>query len=559
VIRPGRNPMAALAALTAPMMGAGDVKKDGSSTTLVDDIKQQQDEVSRLIREPGHLGMVLRSRAKREKARVLLFVDQFEELYTQVTDPKERLAFTAALASAADDLAAPVRVVLSLRSDFLDRVSEDAAFVAEVTQGMFFLTTPARDGLRDALVQPAEMAGYEFQTPAMLDDMLAHLESTPGALPLLQFAASKLWEKRDNVQKLLTHSAYQSMGGIAGALATHADAVVAEMQPPMQALARAVFLRLITPERTRAIVSLAELGELSASAADVQRLVDRLVSARLLVVSSTGEGGIGSTTIEIVHESLIHSWPALRRWLEETSEDAAFIDQVRVASKQWQQRGRPTGLLWRGSDADDVRIWAKRGRMMVLSETQRAFVEAVMTEANRAQRRRSVITVGVVTFLSLLLVGAVAMLLKIRQSEQRASDEAVAARNAEIKAVTALAEAREKERQRLEAETAKSQAQGAQKVAEGDRDQAMIDLEDKNDQLQEALTLATEEQLKAKEEKRRAEVAAQSALAAETQAQAAAGEARSARREAERLYELEKQRRQKLEEQLGSPMVDTLK
>jgi len=559
-IRPGRSPMAALAALTAPMVGGSSgKKKDGSSTTLVDDIKEQQDEIGRLLREPGHLGMVLRSRAKREKGKVLLFVDQFEELYTQVADPRERLAFTAALASAADDAAAPVRVVVSLRSDFLDRMSEDPAFVAEVTQGLFFLTTPTRDGLRDALVQPAEMAGYQFETPMMVDDMLAHLETTPGALPLLQFAASKLWERRDNVQKLLTHSAYQSMGGIAGALATHADAIVAEMQPPMQALARAVFLRLITPERTRAIVSLAELAELSPAGGEIQRLVDRLVSARLLVVSSTGEGGVGSTTIEIVHESLIHSWPALRRWLEETSEDSAFLDLVRSAAKQWNSRGRPHGLLWRGSEADDVRIWSKRGRTGVLSDVQRAFIEAVLADATRAQRRRSIITVTVVAMLSLMLIGAVGALLKIRRSEQRASDEAVAARSAEGEARASLAAAQDKERQRLEAEAAKSQALAAQGVAEGDRDQAYRDLEDKNNLLQDALTKATEEETKARDEKKRAEDAAEAAVAAQAQAQAAAAEAKAARKEAERLYNLEKDRTRKLEEQLGSPMVDTLK
>jgi serine/threonine protein kinase len=559
-VRPGRNPMAALAALTSQLVGGKDgKKKDGSSTTLVDDIKQQQDEVGRLIREPGHLGMVLRSRAKREKGKILLYVDQFEEVYTLVGDAKERLAFTAALASAADDIAAPVRVVVSLRSDFLDRVSEDPAFVAEVTAGMFFLTTPTRDGLKDALVQPAEMAGYQFETPMMVDDMLAHLETTPGALPLLQFAASKLWERRDNVQKLLTHSAYQSMGGIAGALATHADATVADMQPPTQALARAVFLRLITPERTRAIVSLAELSELAPAAGEIQRLVDRLVSARLLVVSSTGEGGVGSTTVEIVHESLIHSWPALRRWLEETSEDSAFIDLLRTASKQWNGRGRPVGLLWRGSEADDVRIWAKRGRMNLLNDVQRAFVEAVIVEASRAARRRSVITIVVVAALSLMLVFAVAALLKIRASEQRAGEEAVAARRAEGEAKAALATAQDKERQRIAAETAKSRAEGAQHVAESDRDQAYRDLEAKNNLLQDALTRATEEETKAKDEKLRAEAAAEAARAAEAAAQTAQAEANLAKQEAEQLYNLEKDRRQKLEEQLGSPMVDTLK
>ena len=63
--------------------------------------------------------------------------------------------------------------------------------MAELTQGLFFLDPPSREGLRDALVQPAELAGYRFETPAMVDDMLEHLATTPGALPLLQFAATQ--------------------------------------------------------------------------------------------------------------------------------------------------------------------------------------------------------------------------------------------------------------------------------------------------------------------------------------------------------------------------------
>lgn len=209
------------------------------------------------------MGQVLRARARRANRKILLFVDQFEELYTLVADPAERAAFTACLSGAADDASAPVRVVLSLRSDFLDRVGEDPQLMTEVMQGLFFLTPPGRDGLRDALVQPAEMAGYHFENPVMVEEMLTHLETTPGALPLLQFAATKLWDAKDSTRKLLTQNAYNAMGGIGGALASHADSVLSELSPQSQTLARQLFLRLITPERTRAIVSLAELAEMS--------------------------------------------------------------------------------------------------------------------------------------------------------------------------------------------------------------------------------------------------------------------------------------------------------
>ncbi|MFN7133614.1 MAG: serine/threonine protein kinase, partial [Myxococcales bacterium] len=333
VVRPGRNPMSALANIVSPLLG--------TSSNLQDDLSAQQKLAEKIRQEPGYVGSVLRARARREKHNILLFVDQFEELYTNVAEEAERKAFTACLSGIADDATSPIRVVLSIRSDFLDRVPEDQRFMSELTQGLFFLTSPNRDGLKDALVQPAEMAGYHFETPAIVDDMLEHLHATQGALPLLQFAASKLWDSRDPARKLLTEASYKSIGGIAGALASHADAVLNELSGPSRNLVRAIFLRLVTPERTRAIASITELRELSQDAPEIQRIIDQLVQARLLVVQSGG--GADGASVEIVHESLIHSWPTLKRWLDETGEDSAFLEQLRNAARQWQAKGHDSG------------------------------------------------------------------------------------------------------------------------------------------------------------------------------------------------------------------------
>jgi len=113
IIRPGRDPLGALAATVAPFVI--------TSTTLEDELLQQRKLVERLRAEPGYAGTVLRSRARRDGRHILLFVDQTEELYTQVAEPAERMAFTTCLAGIADDATAPTRVLVSLRSDFLDR------------------------------------------------------------------------------------------------------------------------------------------------------------------------------------------------------------------------------------------------------------------------------------------------------------------------------------------------------------------------------------------------------------------------------------------------------
>src|SRR5262249_33209873 len=147
---------------------------------------------------------------------------------------------------------------------------------------------------------------------SMIESMLDHLEHTPGALPLLQFAASQLWETRDRNRRLLTAESYRRIGGIAGALASHADAVGTACTQREQQLVRALFLRLVTPERTRAIVPVSELYELSPDPSEVHRVVDRLVRSRLLVGQTTNTANAAASvggTVEIVHESLINGWP----------------------------------------------------------------------------------------------------------------------------------------------------------------------------------------------------------------------------------------------------------
>jgi len=393
IIRPGRTPIEALASMIQPMVAR--------AANLADDVAAQRTLVETLHREPGHLGHVLRLRSRREDRRLLLFVDQFEELYTQVADPAERAAFTACLSAVADDATSPLRVVLSMRSDFFDHVAEDRQFIGALTKGLLFLARPGREGLRDAIANPAKLAGYQFELDATVDDMLDHLEATPGALPLLQFAAARLWDMRDTTRRLLTHASYVAMGGVAGALASHADRVMTDIGPQKVPLVRAILLRLVTAERTRAIVPLAELRELSPDGGDVQWLIDQLVDARLLV-AQTLDGGKG-TTVEIVHESLVHGWPTLRRWLDEHQDDAALVEQLRTAAHQWAAKHRDPGLLWRGDALAEYQRWRRRHTASLLP-LEAAFGAASVAETARGRRIRQVIVACAVVATAVFVV-----------------------------------------------------------------------------------------------------------------------------------------------------------
>ncbi len=554
VLRPGRNPMAALVSVLAPMQA--------TSHTVADEVERQAKAIKRLKDEPGYLGATMRAQAIKENKRVLLFVDQFEELYTNVTDIEERQAFVRCLAAAADDPTAPVRLVISVRSDFLDRVAENPAFMAELNQGLFFLLPPNRDGLRDALVQPAEMAGYHFEDPAIVEDMLDHLASTPGALPLLQFTATKLWDGRDIGRKLFTRDSYQKVGGIAGALASHADAVLNKMTPTAQGLVRALFLRLVTPERTRAIISMKELEELAKDQDEVKRAIDQLAYARLVVVQ-TAEAG-GQSTVEIVHESLIHSWPTLKKWLDEGHEDSVFMEQLRQAARQWQQKAHDAGLLWRGEIVSEARKFRGRYRGE-LPWVQESFLRAVFDAHDKGIRRKRLVVVGGFVFLGVLVAAAMVALFFINQQRGKAQSAAVEATRAEKlaktekqKAEDALAEVIRKEEERKAAVTDLELTDKELRDAYLDLTAREADLKSKGEELQRsnaellvALEEADTEKEKAEKEKEKAEKAESAANSAADRARDAEKDAVDAKKEVDVLLAKERKRVKELEEEIG--------
>lgn len=505
IVRPGRQPLIALAnALIVATDGHVRSSEHYRSRALA----------NRLSVEPGYAGVLLRERARECRHKILIFVDQFEELYTLVHDSRERITFTTCLSGMADDPNAPLRVVVSIRSDFLDRGSENRRFMADLTPGLVFLPPPDREGLREALTKPAEMFGYGFENPQMVEHMIDTLATTPGALPLLQFAATKLWETRDRQHKLLTQRRYNEIGGVGGALASHADEVLNALPPRAQELVRAIFLRLITPERTRAIASIGELHELTLDTETIQRLIDYLSSARLLVVQS-GDDEFGDASIEIVHEVLIRSWPRLTYWLDSHQEDAVFLEQLRVAAKQWQAKGYTRGLLWSGEAEAEARRWHRRYRGP-LGKLQSHYLSAVFAAADRVKRKKRLVLIGSFAFLLALVAAAAVALLWIHNAEQRAVEQAQVARTAEREAQHRLEMYEQEQKAREAAEKEKA-------VAQGERDKANNRAE------------MTYEQLKRSWESEK-----------------------KARKKTERLLRAEKRRIARIEEQLGSAVIRRL-
>jgi hypothetical protein len=326
--------------------------------------------------------------------------------------------------------------------------------------------------------------------------------------------------------------------------------VVAECSPREQTLVRALFLRLVTPERTRAIVPVTELYELSGEPGEIHRVVDRLVRSRLLVGQTTtsASGATVGGTVELVHESLITGWPLLRRWLDETQEDAAFLEQLRNAAKQWQIRGYAKDLLWRGEAMQEARHWYSRYRGQ-LPDLQRAYLEAVFALSVRATRRKRLAVIGSMAFLSLLVVAAGVALYTIRAAQQEAT--AQAQRVAQQLALT---------------QTAEKAAKSAEATANTEREKAVAarnDLATKNADLiaaiddarraqqaaEQARLDAEQARVRAEKSKRQERRSRRKATEAAAAAEVAAEDARRARDKADALLEQERKRVEELEKQ----------
>ncbi|XYI00649.1 protein kinase domain-containing protein [Sorangium sp. So ce1128] len=437
ILRPGRRPLSSLADVLVQVTETASTTAVATASTP--ELSGHDRLVATLRTQPGCLGAGLRARCRREESthRILLFVDQLEELYTLGAAPEERAAFLTCLEGAADDASSPLRVLLAIRSDFLDRMAEDCNFINDVAHGLWFLPPMGREGLREALTWPLEAARYRFETAEMIEDMLRTLESTRSPLPLLQFTATKLWEARDHERRLLTRESYEQLGGVAGALSAHADAVLSALPMREQRLARTVFLRLVTPERTRAVVSLDELCELEQDGEDhigdgIARVVQHLASARLVLIESGDERE--GTTVELVHESLIDRWVKLRQWLDESQQDAQFLTRLHAAAHQWEASGQADGLLWRDRAAEDARAWHERRHAAQgaewrsgLGKREERYLLAVMMFAERARRLRWRLATGAIAALTAIAVMVSYLAVRANQQATRAEQQATRA------------------------------------------------------------------------------------------------------------------------------------
>jgi formylglycine-generating enzyme required for sulfatase activity len=316
---PGRDPVGALTAALASALGA------------------EEGELSRALRaDPAELSRTLRKHLG-DTAGLLVFIDQLEEIAT--LGREEDAALVEELLVRLCTGPPGLRLLATVRADFLTRLASLPVLGDEIPQALQLLRPLSPERIREAIVGPAHAAGIRFESESLVETLVNATAQARGGLPLLQFALAELWEARDRERGVITAAALTSMGGVAGALARHADAVLASLLPAQRGAARRQLVRLVTLHATRARRAEAELtgGETAARAA-----LDGLIRGRLVVICEDEAG----SSYELAHEALIEGWPALRAWLQEDAGGRLVRERLAQAAVEWERLGRAREALW---------------------------------------------------------------------------------------------------------------------------------------------------------------------------------------------------------------------
>jgi WD40 repeat protein len=340
--------------------------------------------------------------------RLLLVVDQLEELFTQCRHEADREAFVAnLLAAAAPD--GRTTIILGLRADFYAHCAEYAGLRQGLEQHQFYLGPMSTRELRRAIEGPADHAGWTFQ-PGLVGLLLRDVRGEPGALPLLSHALLETWRRRSG--RTLTLRGYAGSGGVHGAIARTAESVYNHrLDEEQRAIARNIFLRLTEvaegTQDTRRRATLSELVTSTQQAPAVEEVLSILTEVRLITLSgdlappepqalsaaegteidrSVNEGPVLSeseATAEVAHEALIREWPTLRAWIDEDREGLRIHRHLTEAARDWEELDRDPGALYRGARLAQAQEWAA-GHDDRLNELEREYLQA--SQAREAER-----------------------------------------------------------------------------------------------------------------------------------------------------------------------------
>ncbi len=388
----------------------------------------------------GSLVEILERRNRQDKPFVL-FIDQFEEVFTLCESETERQSFIKLMADEAATSERVVRVIATIRGDFLDRCAEypEAVHLINRAQPTTYVVTPlSRRELEEAIEKPASLHGVKFEG-GLVSQIVEDVKNQPGALPLLQYALSELWRvfclQDSSSEPLLTWKDYEKIGGVKGALNNRSTLVYRSLSTDNQAFVRRLFMELVQvsegQEVTRRRATWEELETVADSPEQLQQVVGLLANQqqRLIITDAN--------TVEVAHEALLSEWTLLRSWIEENRESLRLRRYLEADSQEWHQRYQKSDeALLVGARLAGIARWVEKTQLK-LPPLEEEFLRKSLekrdreikakleeaearTEAER-NKTRFAITAGLLAVLSLGLG------LLVQQREQQVKiDQAVA-------------------------------------------------------------------------------------------------------------------------------------
>ncbi|MDJ0516337.1 MAG: WD40 repeat domain-containing protein, partial [Trichodesmium sp. MO_231.B1] len=431
ILVPGTNPLEALATVLARIV-TNDLTPVGKSREFTGELKQINESA-----EYDGLRRIANVFPDIAISPLIVLVDQFEEVYTLCENQTERDAFVGNLLCAAQDKSKRVTVIVTFRSDFLGETQKHSQLNRLFTEQGYLVPAMNQAELRQAIAKPAELAGHPLDE-ATINLLIKDTEGREGALPLLQFALTRIWEGLLEGKK--PTQTLKEIGGVGGALAGEAQRIYDNLKPEEQEIARRVFLGLVQlgegTKDTRRRAFLDSLESHQNQPEELKRVVN-LFSApgvRLITLSATGS----SETAEVTHEALFEHWGKFQEWLDGSREDIRFQRRLDEAAHHWNEQKRLEGNLWRPPDLELLQEYHQRLSKDMTPLQVEFFQVSSEAEKNRQEKERqqqlfqkraifglSIISIGAITF-------AGSALYQLQQAQRQRVEQLAATAKATI-------------------------------------------------------------------------------------------------------------------------------
>ncbi len=402
-LEPGEHPIERLAGLLAPL-----VKR--SSVELFAELNSGSNALRLVIGEI--------QAAQPDSQVLLLFIDQFEEIFVQCRDASERAAFVDLLKAAAHAGSRRFVLLATLRADFYGQAIS-AGLDTELKQQQYIVKPMQKHELREAILLPAEKVGLEIERELALA-LVQDTGSDSARLPLLQYTLAELFEHK-SADHVLTMAAYTAMEGVQGALIKRANQLYDDFTPEQQFIAQQLFIQLTDIDHTESYVSrrtyrtqLEHLG----SAEDVQTVISALSHdrERLIIVADD---------IQVIHEVLLQHWPKLHTWVQSNKHNIAMHRKLTERAVDWWQHNQDLSYLLFGFQLESAREWAFDYGHRVMHPVEHVFLQTSLREAEaiyqrqlqtaRNLRRRAVIA-SVFGVVALVMMGTALIAAQLARS-----------------------------------------------------------------------------------------------------------------------------------------------